>query len=61
MQFQLIITDPTVKVLIHRFHKLEHLLLVDRETHPLKHIVELINFDVIVLVVINFFEDLLQS
>jgi hypothetical protein len=60
MQLKLSVANPPVKVLVHGAQQLEHLLLVNRETHPLKHVVELIDLNVIVLVIVNFLEDLLQ-
>jgi len=57
----LCIGDSTIKVFIHLSHQLEDLLLSDRESHTLKHVVELVYFDVVILIIIDLVKDLLQS
>lgn len=59
--FQFFIGNSAVKVIIHCLHEFKHLLLANSEAHPLQHVVELINFDVVVFVVIDFLEYLLQG
>ncbi len=57
----LVITDASIKVIVHRLHQLENLLLCNGETHPLKHVLELIHFDVVVLVLVDLIKDCLQG
>jgi hypothetical protein len=55
------VRDSSVKVLIHLTHQLKHLLLGNRESHSLKHIVELVYFDVVVLVIVYLVKHLLKG
>jgi len=55
------IRDSSIKILIHLTHKLEDLFLGDVESHSFKHIVELVNLDVIIFVIVDLIKNLLQS
>lgn len=55
------IRNSPIEVFIHLTHKLKHLLLSDCESHALKHVVELVDFDVVVFVVIDLIKNLLKS
>ena len=55
------IRNSSIEVFIHLAHKLKHLLLSDCESHALKHVVELVDFDVVVFVVIDLIKNLLKS
>lgn len=55
------IRNSPIEVFIHLTHKLKHLLLSDCESHALKHVVELVDFDVVVFIVIDLIKNLLKS
>lgn len=61
MLLHLVITDASVKVIVHGLHQLENLLLCNGETHPLKHVLELIHLDVVVIVLVDLIKDCLQG
>lgn len=61
MLLHLVITDASIKVIVHGLHQLENLLLCNGETHPLKHVLKLVHFDVVVLVLVDLIKDCLQS
>jgi hypothetical protein len=58
---QLIVGDPSVKVVVHLPHELKNLLLGDEEAHALERLVELVYFDELILVKIYLVEHFFQS
>jgi hypothetical protein len=55
------IRNSSIEVFVHLAHQLEHLLLRDCESHALEHVVELVDFDVVVFVIVDLVKNLLQS
>ena len=59
--FELVVGYPSIKVLIHLSHELEHLLLCDHESHALQSLVEFVYLDELVLVDIDLIKHLFES
>jgi len=55
------IRNSPIEVFIHLTHKLKNLLLSDCEPHAFKHVVELVDFDIVVFVAIDLIKNLLKS
>ena len=53
------IGNPPVEVFVHLAHQFKNLLLSYCEPHALEHVVELVDFDVVIFVVVDLIENLL--
>ena len=54
------IRDPTIKIFIYGFQEFKDLINIYSETHSLEQIMELVSFNIVILVEVDFIEGLLQ-
>jgi len=58
---KLVVRNASIKVLIQPWHQVIDLGLRYCKAHPFKQIMKLLNINVVVLINVNFFKDILES